>query len=368
MLKLPINDMLKKYASSSAVRLHMPGHKGTVNAEDITELSFTDDLRCPDGVILQSEKQYADIADAKYCHYVVNGSTGGLFAMAMCSKGKVLAESNRHVSLSNALDILHKTVVTVENRAENGKYLPLTLQQIADAVEADGEIGTVFVTSPDYFGRTADLKSIYKYLKQRGILLFVDSAHGAHFGFSKLLPPNAAKYCDAAVESVHKTLGGMTQTAVLLTNDKSLSYLLKDSLNKVTTTSPSFVLAASIESAIVYAHMHAKEAYERLYKDIERFKRQCQISGWKVAYTDDFTRLVIDCGARGINGKSLLGELEKRGIFCEFATERYLVAIITLYDSGVSVDAFATALQNVNAANSVSDFDYVERCFGKEVI
>ena len=63
MKKEYIADCLANYAKSGAVRLHMPGHKGKVEgslgdaySRDITELSFSDNLANPSGVIMLAEK------------------------------------------------------------------------------------------------------------------------------------------------------------------------------------------------------------------------------------------------------------------------------------------------------------------------
>ena len=67
-----ISDMLEGYAKSGAERFHMPGHKGkgegflsSVYPYDVTELSFSDNLANPDGVILQAEEDLARIVGAK---------------------------------------------------------------------------------------------------------------------------------------------------------------------------------------------------------------------------------------------------------------------------------------------------------------
>lgn len=362
-MKTPVCDMLNKYASSNAVRLHMPGHKGKFDGcrEDITELSFTDNLRVPSGVILQSQKLYADVIGCKYCLYGVNGSTGGLFALAENCRGKVLVESNCHVSLLNGLKLYGKESVTVRNGDNNGIPMPLTLQQISETLEIHPDIGTVFITSPNYFGFNAQLKEIYRFLRKKNILLFVDSAHGAHFGLHKLLPDNAVKYCDATVESCHKTLPAMTQTAVVLTNNGKLADSLKQSLNKVTTTSPSFVLVASIEKAIAYADEH-KGDYVLFKKERDRFVQNCKFIGWKVISNDDFTRLVIDCDGHG-DGNDVEKYLEKQNIFIEYSTPRYLVCILTLMDNGMVFDRLFTALKQYVSSGGKSSAGYVDMCF-----
>ena len=365
MSKTPLNDMLNTYARQGAIRLHMPAHKGRVDGwqNDVTELSFTDDLRNPQGVIAASQRLYASKVGAKYCHYLVNGSTAGLIAMASCVDKCALVESSCHVSLTNGLKLFGKQFVTVQSSVDNGIALPLTLQQIQQALQQNPQVDAVFITSPNYFGQTADLKGIYKFLKKSGVKLFVDSAHGAHFGFSPLLPSNACKHCDATVQSTHKTLGALTQTAVLLTNDQALSTNLKTALNLTTTTSPSFMLIASIERAMDYLATNGKQRYANLHNEVARFVQKVSQNGWAVVQTDDFSRLVIDCHSKGYNGKAVYAELEKQGIFCEFATNRYVVAILSAYDDGMALDALATALDRVCKPQTLTEFNYVERCF-----
>ena len=365
MSKTPINDMLNKYSASGAIRLHMPAHKGNVVGweRDLTELSFTDDLRNPTGVIQASQKQYASSVGAKFCHYVVNGSTGGIFAMAYCVRDVALVEDSCHVSVTNALRLFGKKVVTVQTERLDGIPQPLSLQQIKQTLEQNPQIDTVFATSPNYFGQVANLKEIYKYLKKQGVALFVDSAHGAHFGFSPLLPPNAVQFCDATVQSTHKTLGALTQTAVLLTNDVKLSAQLKEGLNLLTTTSPSFVLLASIERAQRHLVDNGKQSYALLFKEVERFKSKLKLKGWATLDNDDFTRLVIDCHSKGFNAKAVYAQLEKQGVFCEFATDRYVVAILSAFDDGMALDVLSTALDNLHPTKTLTEFNYVERCF-----
>ena len=49
--------------------------------------------------------------------------------------------------------------------------------------------------------------------------LIVDEAHGAHFGFYEGYPESAVKQgADIIIQSLHKTLPSMTQTALLHIN------------------------------------------------------------------------------------------------------------------------------------------------------
>lgn len=365
-MKTYIHDMLVQYDKAHPIRLHMPGHKGKladkIFSHDITELSFSDNLRNPNGVIAQSERAYAGEFGIKFCHYLVNGSTAGLFAMAYCSRGKVLIESHCHIALKNALMLANKNIIVADTKYVEGIPQPLTLADIASYVERNGGIDTIILTSPNYYGQCADLRTIYKYCKSRKILLFVDSAHGAHFGLSKYLPQNACLFCDATVQSTHKTLGALTQTAVLLTDDSKLAFALKEYVNLFTTTSPSYLLLESIELAMYHACENRKN-YQTLFQEVERFKANCRELGWDFAPTEDFTRIVLDCSARKMNAKAVYSALEKDGIYCEYADDRYIIAILSLFDNGLSLDAFFTALRALNVGTEKSAPSYVDSCF-----
>lgn len=368
-MKTTITDMLNQYNRRKAIRLHMPGHKGkgtTCNALDITELSFSDNLMNANGVIATSQNIYAKTIGAKCCKYLTGGSTQGVFALVASSVGSILTESNCHTSVTKSAKLLGKQLVAIDCDTTDDLPRPLTVEQITRQLDNDSSISTILLTSPNYYGFACDLKAIYKLAKSRDVVLLVDSAHGAHFGLNKRLPYNAIEYCDACVQSVHKTLGALTQSAVLLANNNKLFEQLCDNANIIATTSPSYLLMSSIEQALDFAVANYKK-YNILYNEIKRFADNVQQLGYRVVDTDDFTRLVIDCAPLGYNARAVYSALEKLGIYCELATDRYLVAIVTIYDSGVELDALYTALNRLVVVDSVKwDNSYVSNCFDKK--
>ena len=60
MMDTPICDFARRYAASGALRLHMPGHKGTpllgMEPLDLTEIDGADSLYEADGIILRSQQ------------------------------------------------------------------------------------------------------------------------------------------------------------------------------------------------------------------------------------------------------------------------------------------------------------------------
>jgi arginine/lysine/ornithine decarboxylase len=76
------------------------------------------------------------------------------------------------------------------------------------------EIEVVYLTNPTYDGLCFNVSDMKTACGDR--IFIVDEAHGAHFYFSEKLPQGALQAgADAAVTSVHKTLGGLSGTALL---------------------------------------------------------------------------------------------------------------------------------------------------------
>ena len=89
-----------------------------------------------------------------------------------------------------------------------------------------------------------------------GALLFVDAAHGAHFPFSQALPQNPAGFADAWVNSAHKTLNALGQAALLHIGPRMPVFAVQRALSLVQTSSPSYLLLASLDWARYTAELN----------------------------------------------------------------------------------------------------------------
>ena len=80
----------------------------------------------------------------------------------------------------------------------------------------------------------------------------MDEAHGAHFRFSEYFPVSAADLgADIVIQSFHKTLPSMTQTAVLhVCSDRVDVEKVKQFMAIYQTSSPSYILMASIDACV----------------------------------------------------------------------------------------------------------------------
>lgn len=346
-----VADMLKEYAKKHPVRLHMPGHKGRMKNDifdtrlDITELGFSDNLRNPQGAIKQSEELCARLYGVRHALYTTGGATSGVHAFVALSKGKILTEATCHVSVDNAAEMFGKTLV----KAAPKKLGALTFDDVKRAVESDGEIGAVLLASPNYFGFCSPLEKIREYLSEKGIMLFVDSAHGAHFGMDdEHLPVCQAHFCDAAVVSCHKTLPAPTQTAAILTDSDSLASAIREELNRLCTTSPSYILLAGLDRAVAYCTDRAQKDLAELYYWLLVLRFRLALLDVPVLENDDFTRVVMDMSVWGVSGKTVYEYLQTKNIFAEMYFEDKVVLLFSMKNNRYDVRRVVNAMSRLN--------------------
>jgi arginine/lysine/ornithine decarboxylase len=105
---------------------------------------------------------------------------------------------------------------------------------------------------------------------ERGKILIVDEAHGAH-----LKKGAVAAGADLVIHSLHKTLPAMTQTALLhVCGDRVDRRRLRKYLAMLQTSSPSYVMMASMDSCIRYMEEHGDERLAFMERQYEEFMRQ----------------------------------------------------------------------------------------------
>jgi lysine decarboxylase len=133
--------------------------------------------------------------------------------------------------------------------------LGVTASALAAALDTEPQPAAVLLTRPSYYGLARDLADVMAVCHARQVPLIVDEAHGAHLHFlppggSPAAPPPAlAAGADLVVQSCHKTLGSLVGSAQLHVGRQSLvdASRVRDALNFLQTTSPSFLLLASLD-------------------------------------------------------------------------------------------------------------------------
>lgn len=354
MSKLPLLEALLKYHNEGNLIMSMPGNKcglaferdeigrkfeKTMGNLDITEVTPLDNLHNPEGVIKESQELLRQHYKCKKAYFVVNGSSCGNLASifaAFNEYDEVIVERNCHKSVFNAL-ILRKLKVTyIEPEIlDNGLFMPPGRKEIYKAIKKAKNPKGIILTSPNYYGITYDLKEIIKDIKSKNLKVIIDEAHGAHFGLCKGLPESMAKIADYVVVSAHKTLPALTGGSYLLVNDvnSNIEFYLKCFM----TTSPSYLIMASLDYARYYMDTYGKEDYEKLIDLAEKYKNKInKLNKVKIIshedlpdnYSIDKSRYLITL-KKGYSGDKLLDYFRKNKIQCEMSMSCGVVMILS---------------------------------------
>ncbi|WP_035792030.1 aminotransferase class I/II-fold pyridoxal phosphate-dependent enzyme [Butyrivibrio sp. AE3006] len=365
MAKKHILDELKNLRDSDLYPLHMPGHKRNKNAGpmagymdiDITEIDDYDNLHDAEGMILDAEKRAAKLYGAEETHFLVNGSTCGVLSAvsaAVSKGGKLITARNCHKSLYNAayLRELSLSYIMPECTWLLGRISP---SSVREALLQNEDAQALFITSPTYEGISSDIKAIADICHEKGVILIVDSAHGAHFGLDERLPKNAVNEgADIVICSVHKTLASMTQTALIhVQGDFVNRERLRRYLRIYQSSSPSYVLMASIDSCLRDIEERGEEVFSRLLAYRTRIEKET--AGCRNIFIPDMNviadpgKVLICSASANITGQQIYDILRlEYHLQLEMAGDTYGLAIITGYDTDVGIDRLIQAIKDMD--------------------
>ncbi|MBD2439214.1 aminotransferase class I/II-fold pyridoxal phosphate-dependent enzyme [Nostoc sp. FACHB-110] len=371
----PLLDAIKACAAHHHAPFYTPGHKrgegisqpladllgARVFQADLTELAQLDSLFSPQGVIQQAQALAAAAFGASQTWFLVNGSTCGIEAaiLATCGTGdKIILPRNVHSSAIAGLILSGAMPIFV-----NPEYDPvfdiahsITPKAVADALQQHPDAKAVLTVYPTYYGVCGDLVAIAQITHQYDIPLLVDEAHGAHFTFHPQLPTPALKAgADLTVQSIHKVLGAMTQASMLHIQGKRIdSDRVNKALQLVQSTSPSYILLASLDAARQQMAIDGHNLMSRTLElaDIARSKIS-QIPGLSILPPKispgfkelDKTRLTVNVSGLGLTGFEAEEILdEKLGVTAEFASLQNLTFIISLGNTIADIEQLVQGL------------------------
>ncbi len=249
--------------AKTAYPFHMPGHKRRLAPSedlpvswDFTEVEGADDLHHAEGILLAAMQRTALLFHAKRTWYLVGGSTvGNLAAIRACAKkgSEILAARNCHKSVYHAIELLDLSVHWLMPKEDADWKIPGSIrpEDVERGLSSHPKCSCVVLTSPTYEGVVSDIGNIANICHAHGVPLVVDEAHGAHFGlFSEGGFPESAITlgADLVIQSAHKTLPSLTQTALLHWNSVYVSEEeVERQLDVFETSSPSYLLMASLD-------------------------------------------------------------------------------------------------------------------------
>ena len=281
-----IKAHLEGYVQKGQYPFHMPGHKGgrlgafkEIGQLDITEIAGFDNLHQPTGIIHEAQLRLAEITGANESFFLVNGATCGLEAavLAVCSPGdNVIVARNCHRSVYSALVLagVHPIYIQPETEPISGLAGGISPEKLLEIMQRCPHCKAVIITSPTYEGFTSDIKKIQGLACERGMVLIVDEAHGSHFGFHDGFPKSALQCkADIVVQSYHKTLPALTQSAVMHVGGERVDTIrLRQALQMVQTSSPSYLLLASLDECVDFIMHKGKNAFDEYIRRLSAIR------------------------------------------------------------------------------------------------
>ena len=364
-MNTPICDFVRRYNDSGALRLHMPGHKGhgEIEKSDITEIIGADSLYEADGIIRESENNASTLFECP-TFYSVEGSSQCIRAMLFLAvkhaksigkKPLIAAGRNAHKVFISAAALIDFEILWLYSENDSS-YLSCTVS--ADSLEKvlkeNADLCAVYITTPDYLGNMCDIKALSEVCKKYGVLLLVDCAHGAYL---KFLPQSMHPMdlgADMCCASAHKTLPALTGGAYLHTGIKFSNTDVKNALMLFGSTSPSYLILASLDKTNVYIAEGYSEILSCYTKKLSGMRERLKSHGYEIVGCEPM-KLTICPKSYGYTGYELADELSRGGIVCEFADPDYLVLMFTPEISYSELDKLEKLLTSIERKMPITE-------------
>ncbi|BFJ86913.1 aminotransferase class V-fold PLP-dependent enzyme [Ruthenibacterium sp. CLA-JM-H11] len=363
---------LQRYGREDAIPMHMPGHKRNEALApylkalgaglDITEIDGFDDLHGAEGILRRGMERAAQLWGAKRSFYLVNGSTCGILAAihaVLGQGGSAIVARNCHKSVYHGLELCgitpHFLLPPVESRF--GICASIAPAEVERALQTHPDVRLVIVTSPTYEGVVSDIRAIADVAHRHHAVLLVDEAHGAHLGMGNFPAGAVACGADVVIQSAHKTLPSLTQTALLhLQGELVDPERVAHSLEIFETSSPSYLLMASLDSCVALLLEQGQHLLQEWNASLQAFGQEVRslqhlrILGYTAApdssvYALDPSKIVISTAGTSVTGPELMGSLRKEAnIELEMAASDYVIAMTGMGDTADTFHALARAL------------------------
>jgi len=368
------------YVDSGVVPFHTPGHMqghgmdpafrefvgDNVLAIDLTQIRGLDDLLQPTEAIAEAQELAAEAYGADHSFFLINGSTSGnqIMMMAAANPGeKIALPRNAHKSALGGLIMSGVQPVYMQPEVDEDLHLDHTVtpETVSRTLDEHPDVRAVYVVSPTYYGVAADLVGIAGVAHERGLPLLVDEAWGPHFHFHPDLPIDAIEAgADLCINSTHKMLGSLSQTAMLHQRGPRVRVdRLKAVVKLFLSTSPNLVLVASLDVArrqmAIDGHALLSRTIE-LANDTRRRLNEidgiycfgAELTGRAGVFALDPTKITVTVKALGYTGYEAEEILRRRyNVQCELADLFNCLALFTIGTTSEAADRFVHGVREL---------------------
>lgn len=365
-------EQLAQYDATGFLPMHMPGHKRTaLGGEelpwqlDITEIDGFDNLHEAEGILKDGMELAARLYGSARAFYLVNGSSGGILtaiAAAAPFGSRILMARGCHKSVYHAVELLHLEPLYLTPPVDPSFAVSASLppEAVESALAQHPDVRLVVLTSPTYEGVISDIAAIAAVCHRRSIPLLVDEAHGAHLYFHPAFSSGAVTAgADLVIQSVHKTLPSLTQTALAhvqgnLVDPQRLVHFLA----VFQTSSPSYLLMGSIHRCLKLLEHRGPALFADYARNLQHLDRRlealhhlrvlCHGADHCSRHPDFFAfdpgKLFVSTHGTDLTGPQLAALLRQRGIEPEMAAPQGVLAMTSCCDTAETLERFAAVL------------------------
>ncbi|WP_251860932.1 aminotransferase class I/II-fold pyridoxal phosphate-dependent enzyme [Clostridium sp. Marseille-Q2269] len=377
----PVFDALMEYVNRNTIPFHVPGHKKGEGMDkefknfigenpfkiDVTVFKLVDSLHHPTGAIKKAQELAADAYGADAAFFSIHGTSGAIQAMILSTVGdgdKIIIPRNVHKSVTAGIILSGSVPVYMQPELDKkvGIAHNVTPETVEETLKENPDAKAVLIINPTYYGVSTDIKKIAEIVHNYNIPLIVDEAHGPHLGFNDRLPISAMKAgADMCAQSTHKIIGALTQCSLLQVKSKRIDInRVQQVLSLLQTTSPSYILMASLDCSRRQIALNGKELLDKAI-DLATYARDeinkipgfyCfgkELLGKPGVYALDPTKITINCRDLGITGYDLDMLLcEKYHIQVELSDLYNVLAVGSFGDTKESINSLINSLKEIS--------------------
>lgn len=390
----PLFDALMEYVNRETIPFHVPGHKKGIGMDeefksfigenpfkiDVTVFKLVDSLHHPTGPIKKAQQLAADAYGSDAAFFSIHGTSGAIQAMIMSvvnAGDKIIIPRNVHKSVTAGIILSGAVPVYMQPAIDKNVGIAhgVTPETVEETLRQNPDAKAVLIINPTYYGVATDIKKIADIVHSYDIPLIVDEAHGPHLGFNKNLPISAMQAgADICAQSTHKIIGALTQCSILQVRSERIDInRVQQILSLLQTTSPSYILMASLDCARRQIALNGEELLDKTIELCNYARTEInkipgfycfgeEILGNEGVVALDPTKITITCRDLGITGYDLDMILSnKYHIQVELSDLYNVLAVGSFGDTEESINALLNALREISEeyygnGNKKSDF------------
>ena len=158
---------------------------------------------------------------------------------------------------------------------------------------------------------------------------------------------------DVVINSLHKTLPSLTQTAILHINGKLANRRrIKKYLDMLQSSSPSYIFMASLDACVDFLDGKCEEAFELYVERLQKFREELKpLQHLQILRTEhyDISKVVISTANANITSPELADRLRKEyHLEMEMTGGTYVLAMTTVADTQEGLDRLKAALLEID--------------------